>query len=235
MRPELCFEALRLARILAALMPDEPEAHGLQALLEIQASRTRARQGPDGTPVLLESQDRRLWDQLLIRRGLEALDRAEATGRAIGPYVLQAAIAACHARARRAEDTDWLRIAELYDVVAEAYPSVIVEVNRAVAHGRAHGPDAGLAILDAVADDPSLAETALVSSVRGDLLERRGDHGAAAAAFRDAAMQTLNVAERDLLLRRAASHEIAPEKHQGRHVENEVRHPTRGHEHNYRT
>ncbi len=203
MRPDLCLEGIRLARLLAALVPDEPEVHGLQALLEIQASRTRARHDADGTPVLLEAQDRRLWDQLLIRRGLEALDRAEATGRAIGPYVLQAAIAACHARARRAEDTDWLRIAELYDVVSEAYPSAIVEVNRAVAHGRAHGPDAGLAIVDAVASDPSLAGTSLVASVRGDLLERRGDRAAAAAAFREAAAQTRNEAERGLLLRRA--------------------------------
>jgi RNA polymerase sigma factor (sigma-70 family) len=205
MRPELCLEALRLARLLAALMPDEPEAHGLQALLEIQASRTRARHGPGGAPVLLEAQDRRLWDQLLIRRGLHALDRAEATGRAIGPYVLQAAIAACHARARRGEDTDWRRIAELYDVVADAYPSAVVEVNRAVAHGRAYGPNAGLAVLDAVADEPSLAGTALVASVRGDLLERRGDHAAAADAFREAADQTRNGAERGLLLRRAAA------------------------------
>ena len=209
MRPELCLEALRLARMLATLVPDEPEAHGLQALLEIQASRTRARRGADGEPVLLEDQDRGLWDQHLIRRGFEALDRAEATGRAIGPYVLQAAIAACHARAPRAEETDWLRIADLYDVVAEAYPSPIVEVNRAVAHGRAHGPDAGLAVVGAVAGDASLAGTALVASVRGDLLERRGDHQAAAAAFRDAARQTRNNAERALLLRRAADVENA--------------------------
>jgi RNA polymerase sigma factor (sigma-70 family) len=204
MRPELCLEALRLARLLAGLVPEEPEVHGLQALLEIQASRTRARRGRDGEPVLLEAQDRRLWDQLLIRRGLAALDRAEATGRAVGPYVLQAAIAACHARARRPEDTDWIRIAELYDVVAEAYPSAVVEVNRAVAHGRAYAPDAGLAILDAVAGEPSLATTPLVASVRGDLLERRGDRAAAAAAFEEAAGQTRNEAERRLLLRRAA-------------------------------
>ena len=204
MRPELCLEALRLARLLAALIPDEPEVHGLQALLEIQGSRTRARLGQDGEPVLLEAQDRRLWDQLLIRRGFAALDRAEATGRAVGSYVLQAAIAACHARARRAQDTDWVRIAELYDVVGEAYPSAVVEVNRAVAHGRAYGPDAGLAIVDAVARDASLAGTALVGGVRGDLLERRGDHEASAAAFREAAEQTRNEAERKLLLRRAA-------------------------------
>jgi RNA polymerase sigma factor (sigma-70 family) len=207
MRPELCLEALRLARLLATLIPDEPEVHGLQALLEIQTSRTRARHDADGAPVLLEAQDRRLWDQLLIRRGLEALDRAEGTGRAIGPYVLQAAIAACHARAQRAEDTDWQRIAELYDVVAEAYPSPIVEVNRAVAHGRAHGPDAGLAVLDAVAGDPTLTGTSLVASVRGDLLGHRGDHAAAAAAFREAAGQTANAAEQGLLRRRAAAAE----------------------------
>jgi len=203
MRPKLCREALRLSRLLAALVPDEPEVHGLQALLEIQASRTRARRARDGEPVLLEAQNRRRWDQLLIRRGFAALDRAEATGRAVGPYVLQAAIAACHARARRPEDTDWVRIAELYDVVGEAYPSPVVEVNRAVAHGRAFGADAGLAIVDAVSGDPSLTGTALVGGVRGDLLERRGDHEAAAAAFREAAEQTRNEAERQLLLRRA--------------------------------
>jgi predicted RNA polymerase sigma factor len=184
-------------------MPDEPEVHGLQALLEIQASRTRARRGSDGEPILLEEQDRRRWDQLLIGRGLAALDRAEATGRAVGPYVLQAAIAACHARARRAEDTDWIRISELYDVISEAYPSPVVEVNRAVAHGRAHGPDAGLAILAAVAAEPSLTATPLVESVRGDLLERRGDREGAAAAFQEAAGLTRNEAERRLLLRRA--------------------------------
>jgi RNA polymerase sigma factor (sigma-70 family) len=201
MRPELCLEALRLARLLAVLVPDEPEVHGLQALLEIQASRTRARRGPDGDPVLLEAQDRRQWDQLLIRRGLAALDRAEATGRAVGPYVLQAAIAACHGRARRPEDTDWVRIAELYDVVGEAYPSAVVEVNRAVAHGRAYGPAAGLAVLDAVEVEPGLAGTAW--AVRGDLLERAGDVVGAAAAFRDAAAATRNEAERRLLLSRA--------------------------------
>jgi RNA polymerase sigma factor (sigma-70 family) len=203
MRPELCLEALRLVRQLAVLMPDEPEVHGLQALLEIQASRTRARRGSDGEPILLEEQDRHRWDQLLIGRGLAALDRAEATGRAVGPYVLQAAIAACHARARRAEDTDWIRISELYDVISEAYPSPVVEVNRAVAHGRAHGPDAGLAILAAVATEPSLTATPLVESVRGDLLERRGDREGAAAAFQEAAGLTRNEAERRLLLRRA--------------------------------
>ena len=204
MRPELCLEALRLARLLAALVPDEPEVHGLQALLEIQASRTRARRGPEGEPVLLEAQDRRDWDQLLIRRGLAALDRAEATGKAVGPYVLQAAIAACHARARRAQDTDWVRIAELYDVVGEAFPSAVVEVNRAVAYGRAFGPAAGLAVLEPVSDDRALAGTALVASVRGDLLERSRNHSAAADAFGEAAALTRNEDERRLLLGRAA-------------------------------
>ena len=154
-------------------MPHEPEAHGLQALLEIQASRLRARRDADGEAVLIEQQDRRRWDWLLMRRGLAALDRAEATGRAVGPYVLQAAIAACHARARRAEDTGWVRIAELYDVVAEAYPRAVVEVNRAVAHGRAYGPDAGLRILDAVAGDAALAGLSLPGAVRGGLLDSR--------------------------------------------------------------
>ena len=203
MRPELCLEALRLARLLATLMPEEPEVHGLQALLEIQASRMRARRGPDGEAVLIEQQDRRRWDWLLIRRGLAALDRAEATGRAVGPYVLQAAIAACHARARRAEDTDWVRIAELYDVIAEAYPSPVVEVNRAVAHGRAHGPDAGLRILDAVAGNPALAGTPLPGAVRGDLLSAKGDRAGAATAFGEAAALSRNETERRLLQRRA--------------------------------
>ena len=203
MRPELCLEAMRLARMLARLVPTEPEVHGLQALLELQASRLPARRGPDGEPVLLEAQDRRRWDQLLIRRGLSALDRAEALGRPVGPYVLQAAIAACHARADRAEDTDWTRIAELYDVLARAAPSPVVEVNRAVAHGRAHGPDAGLAVLAPLEDEPVLAGSALLPSVRGDLLERAGRHDEAAASFRRAAGLTRNADERRLLLARA--------------------------------
>ena len=165
MRPELCLEALRLARMLADLVPGEPEVHGLQALLEIQASRTRARTGPDGRPVLLEAQDRRLWDQLLIRRGLAALDRAGTLG-SRRPYVLQAAIAACHARARRAEDTDWVAIAGLYDALGRLTPSPVVEVNRAVAHGRAFGPAAGLAVLDAV-DEPALAGSHLLPTRPG--------------------------------------------------------------------
>ena len=201
-RPDLCAEALRLARMLAGLVPGEPEVHGLQGLLELQASRLRARIGPTGEPVLLEAQDRRLWDQLLIRRGFAALDRAEALGKPVGPYVLQAALAACHARARRAEDTDWVRIAELYDLLAELTPGAVVEVNRAVAHGRAFGADAGIAVLDAL-DDDSLAESHLLPSVRGDLLARAGRSAEAAAAFRKAASLTRNERERSLLLRRA--------------------------------
>jgi RNA polymerase sigma factor (sigma-70 family) len=203
MRPELCLEALRLARMLADLVPGEPEVHGLQALLELQASRTRARTGTDGRPVLLEAQDRRLWDQLLIRRGLAALDRAEGLGTPVGPYVLQAAIAACHARARRPDDTDWVRIAGLYDVLAEVTPSAVVEVNRAVAHGRAFSPAAGLAVLDAL-DADVLRASPLLPSVRGDLLGRAGCAVAAAAAFREAAALSRNVAEQQLLLARAA-------------------------------
>jgi RNA polymerase sigma factor (sigma-70 family) len=202
MRPELCQEALRLARTLAALAPGDVEVHGLQALLELQASRTRARTGPDGEPVLLEAQDRTTWDRLLVRRGLAALDQAEALGGPVGPYVLQAAIAACHARARRAEDTDWVRIAELYDVLARLTGNPVVEVNRAVAHGRAHGPEAGLAVLDAV-DVEALGPSHLLPSVRGDLLARAGRGVEAVAAFREAAGRTRNESERAMLLGRA--------------------------------
>ena len=202
MRPDLCNEALRLARILADLAPGEPEVHGLQALLELQSSRVRARVGPHAEPVLLEAQDRRLWDQLLIRRGFAALDRAEALGKPVGAYVLQAALAACHARARRAEDTDWVRIAGLYDVLAGLAPSPVVEVNRAVAHGRAFGAGAGLAVLDGI-DDRALPESHLLPSVRGDLLARAGRAAEAAAAFRVAADRTRNDSERALLLGRA--------------------------------
>ena len=202
MRPELCLEAIRLARMLADLVPGEPEVHGLQALLEIQASRTAARTGPDGEPVLLEDQDRRLWDQILIRRGFAALERAEALDKPVGPYVLQAAIAACHARARRPEDTNWARIAELYDVLGALTPNPVVEVNRAVAHGRAFGPDAGLTVLDGL-DQGALAQSHLLPSVRGDLLARAGRNVEAAAAFRDAAGRTRNDSERRVLLRRA--------------------------------
>jgi RNA polymerase sigma factor (sigma-70 family) len=201
MRPDLCHEALRLARMLALLTPGEPEVHGLQALLEFQASRMRARTGADGRPVLLEDQDRRLWDRLLIRRGLAALDRAEALREPVGPYVLQAALAACHATARRAEDTDWVRIAELYDVLADLAANPVVEVNRAVAHGRAFGPEAGLAVLERLGED-ALPHSHLVASVLGDLLARAGRSDEAAAAFRKAAARTRNASERALLLGR---------------------------------
>jgi RNA polymerase sigma factor (sigma-70 family) len=204
MRPDLCLEALRLARMLAALEPTTAEVHGLVALLEIQASRTPARVGPDGEPVLLEDQDRTLWDGLLVERGQAALGRAEALGQPAGPYVVQAAIAATHAQARRAEDTDWVRIARLYDLLARTAPSPIVEVNRAVAHGRAYGPDAGLAVLVPLERDPVLAASHLLPSVRGDLLARAGRPAEAAAAFLDAAALTRNESERRLLRRRAA-------------------------------
>jgi RNA polymerase sigma factor (sigma-70 family) len=205
-RPELCLEAMRLARILSRLVADDPEVHGLQALLEIQGSRLTARRDADGRPVLLEAQDRRRWDQLLIRRGLTALAEAQRLGRAgrpVGTYVLQASIAACHARARRPEDTDWPEIARLYDVLATAAPGPVVEVNRAVAHGRAHGAGAGLAVLAAVDGDPALAGSHLLPAVRGDLLERAGRRDEAAAAFREAAALTRNDDERALLSRRA--------------------------------
>jgi RNA polymerase sigma factor (sigma-70 family) len=202
MRPELCLEALRLARMLADLAPAEPEVHGLQALLEIQASRTSARTGQDGGSVLLEAQDRRLWDQLLIRRGLAALERAQAAGGS-GPYVLQAAIAACHARARQSQDTDWAGIARLYDALGRLTPSPVVEVNRAVAHGRAFGPEAGMAVLDGL-DERELAGSHLLPAVRGDLLARAGRASEAATAFREAAQRTRNDSERKVLLDRAA-------------------------------
>lgn len=205
-RPDLCLEAMRLARILSGLVPDDPEVRGLQALLELQGSRLPARRDAAGAPVLLDDQDRRRWDQLLIRRGFAALAEAERlgrTGRPVGTYVVQASIAACHARARRPEDTDWVEIARLYDVLARTAPGPVVEVNRAVAHGRAHGPDAGLAVLDAVADDPALARSHLPLAVRGDLLERAGRPAEAAAAFRAAAALTGNDDERALLTRRA--------------------------------
>ena len=204
MRLDLANEAMRLARMLAALAPDEPEALGLQALLELQGSRLGARLDEDGVPVLLEAQDRTRWDQLLIRRGLAALQRAEqlaARGRPVGRYFLQAAIAAQHARAERAEDTSWRRIAALYDVLADAAPGPIVEVNRAVAYGRAFGPDQGLAVLEEV-DEGQLGDSALVPSVRGDLLELAGHHAQASEAFREAAARTRNESERAVLLRR---------------------------------
>jgi RNA polymerase sigma factor (sigma-70 family) len=205
MRPDLTDEAIRLARTLAELAPDEPEVLGLQALLELQGSRTAARLDEHGDPVLLEAQDRSRWDALLIRRGLAALRRAEALaarGKPVGKYFLQASIAAQHARAGRAEDTDWRRIATLYDVLAGAAPGPVVEVNRAVAHGRAHGPEAGLAVLEQL-DPGVLGDSPLVPSVRGDLLERAGQHAAAGAAFTEAAARTRNESERALLRRRA--------------------------------
>jgi RNA polymerase sigma factor (sigma-70 family) len=202
MRTDLCLEALRLARMLAALAPSDAEVHGLQALLELQASRFHARTSSSGEPVLLEDQDRARWDHLLIRRGLAALARAESSGQPVGVYTVQAAIAACHARARRAADTDWVRIASLYDLLSSAGDNPAVEVNRAVAHGRAFGPSAGLAVLDAV-ESSSYAWHA----VRGDLLARADRGSEAAESFRLAASLTRNEAERDLLLRRAATSE----------------------------
>jgi RNA polymerase sigma factor (sigma-70 family) len=204
-RPELCEEALRLGRILAELVPEEPEAHGLIALLEIQASRARARVGPGGDPVLLADQDRSRWDPLLIVRGRRALARAEALPGPLGPYALQAAIAACHARALRPEDTDWVRIAALYDALSRVSPSPVVELNRAVAVGRAFGPAAGLELTDRLADEPALAGYHLLPSVRGDLLERLGRREEAAAEFARAAAMTANARERELLLRRAGA------------------------------
>jgi RNA polymerase sigma factor (sigma-70 family) len=205
MRPALCEEALRLGRILAELMPKEPEVHGLVALMEIQASRSAARTGPTGEPVLLLDQDRGRWDRLLINRGLAALDRAEALGGARGPYALQAAIAACHARAATAAETDWSRIAALYETLAELSPSPIVELNRAVAIGMADGPAAGLAVVDGLTSEPSLRSYHLLPSVRGDFLVKLGRRDEARAEFERAATMTRNARERTLLLERAAS------------------------------
>jgi RNA polymerase sigma factor (sigma-70 family) len=206
MRPDLAHEGIRLARMLTALAPSEPEALGLQALLEIQGSRIGARLDERGAPVLLEAQDRTRWDQLLIRRGLSALHQAQslaARGKPVGKYFLQASIAAQHARAERADDTDWRQIARLYDVLAEAAPGPIVEVNRAVAHGRAFDPGAGLAVLEGL-DADQLGDSPLVPSVRGDLLERAGLYADAADAFTEAAARSRNEAERAVLHRRAA-------------------------------
>jgi RNA polymerase sigma factor (sigma-70 family) len=203
MRTSLSEEALRLARILAGLAPTEPEALGLVALLEIQASRTRARTGADGEPILLLDQHRTLWDRVLIRRGLDALAEAERLGGARGPYVLQAAIAACHARALTADETDWHRIAALYAVLAEVAPSPVVELNRAVAVGFAHGPAAGLVIADRLADEPALKGYHLLPGVRADLLWKLGRLDEARAEFELAASLTRNVRERTLLLARS--------------------------------
>jgi RNA polymerase sigma factor (sigma-70 family) len=204
MRPALCEDALRLGRILAALMPSEPEVHGLVALMEIQASRARARVGPSGEPILLPDQDRARWDRLLIRRGLAALARAEELGGARGPYALQAAIAACHARAATADATDWARIAELYATLAEVAPSPVVELNRAVAVAMAHGPAAGLAIADALQREPLLEGYHLLPSVRADLLAKLGRTSEARAELLRAAGMTRNARERRLLEERAA-------------------------------
>jgi RNA polymerase sigma factor (sigma-70 family) len=208
MRPGLCAEAIRMTRMLAGLAEQEPEVHGLLSLMELQASRLHARTDADGRPVLLEDQDRSRWDELMIRRGLAALDRAMAAvtaGRPAGPYVVQAQIAACHARAATAEETDWRAIAQWYDVLARLGDNPVVQVNRAVAHGRAYGPEDGLAVLDDVADHRSLAASHLVPAVRGDLLTRAGRHAEAALAFDRAADLTGNEAERALLSGRAAA------------------------------
>jgi RNA polymerase sigma factor (sigma-70 family) len=204
-RPGLCEDALRLGRILAELMPNESEVHGLVALMEIQASRLRARIGPTGEPVLLLDQDRGRWDRLLIRRGLTALARAEALVDTLGPYAVQAAIAACHARARTAEETDWARIAALYEALARLTPSPIVELNRAVAVAMAFGPAAGLEIVDRLTSETSLQNYHLLPSVRGDLLAKLGRNDEARAEFERAAALTRNARERELLLERAAS------------------------------
>jgi RNA polymerase sigma factor (sigma-70 family) len=203
-RPELCYEALRLGRMLAELSPDEPEVHGLAALMEIQSSRLRARAGPDGEPIPLLEQDRGRWDRLLIRRGFAALLRAERLGRPPGPYVVQAAIAACHAQAAAAADTDWPRIAALYQTLAAIAPSPVAELNRAVAVGMAYGPARGLELADRLAAGPELRRYHLLPSVRGDLLAKLGRDDEARAEFERAAALTRNTRERTVLLRRAA-------------------------------
>jgi len=212
MRPALCHEAVRLGRLLAQLAPDEPEVHGLVALMEIQSSRIQARTGPSGEPVLLLDQDRARWDQLLIHRGLDALARAEALGGMRGRYVLQAAIAACHARAFRAEDTDWARITELYSVLAEVMPSPIVELNRAVAVSMAFGPQAGLDLVDQFAAEPALRTYHLLPSVRGDLLLKLGRAAEARAEFQRASELTRNARERELSAERARAASGEPAK-----------------------
>jgi predicted RNA polymerase sigma factor len=205
MRPTLCEEALRLGRILAELAPAEPEVHGLIALMEIQASRAGARLGPSGEPILLLEQDRARWDQLLIRRGLAALERSEGTSSALGPYALQAAVAACHARARTADETDWARIVALYDALAQLAPSPVIELNRAVAVSMAFGPVAALEIVDALCSDVRLSSYHLLPSVRGDLLERLGRYEEARTEFTRAAALAQNARERTLLLGRASA------------------------------
>jgi predicted RNA polymerase sigma factor len=214
-RPSLCEEALRLGRILAELAPLEPEVHGLVALMEIQASRLRARVGPAGEPVLLLDQNRARWDWLLIRRGLAALGRAEKLGGARGPYALQAAIAACHARARAPEQTDWERIVALYDALAQLAPSPVVELNRAVALSMAYGPAAGLEAVDALQSEPSLKTYHLLPGVRGDLLAKLGRLDEARDEFERAATLTRNERERDLLLERARACAVLLRGHDG--------------------
>ena len=205
LRPELCEDALRLGRILAECVSQEPEVHGLVALMEIQASRSRARVGPTGEPILLLDQNRAQWDQLLIRRGLAALDRAQRLGTAFGPYALQAAIAACHARALTPEDTEWQRMVALYDALAQLTPSPIVELNRAVAVAMAFGPQAGLDLVDSLVSESSLKNYHLLPSVRGDLLSKLGRFAEARAEFETAAELTRNAREQNLLLERAQS------------------------------
>jgi RNA polymerase sigma-70 factor (ECF subfamily) len=205
LRPELLEEALRLGRILAGLLPAEAEVHGLVALMELQASRARARIGPGGAPILLLDQDRSRWDWVLVTRGLDALERAYGTGGALGPYTLQAAIAACHARARAAEDTDWERIVALYDGLAQLTPSPVVELNRAVAVGMAWGPAAALELVDAISEEPALRAYHLLPTVRGDLLQRLGRTAEAGREFERAAAMTGNARERAVLLERMAA------------------------------
>jgi RNA polymerase sigma-70 factor, ECF subfamily len=203
LRPALCDDALRLGRVLAELAPKEPEVHGLVALMELQASRAKARVGPSGEPILLKDQDRAQWDQLLIRRGLAALDRAKQLGIAAGPYVLQAELAACHAKARTPAETDWARIVTLYDALAQLSPSPVIELNRAVAVGMAFGPAAGLELVNALTSDPSLEKYHLLPSVRGDLLTKLRRFDEARLEFERAASLTRNLRERELLLQRA--------------------------------
>ncbi len=209
-RPTLCEEALRLGRILAELVPEEQEVHGLVALMEIQASRSKARVGPSGAPILLLDQDRSRWDQLLIRRGLAALDRAGKLGGARGPYTLQAAIAACHATARTAQETDWPRIAALYEALAQRTPSPVVELNRAVAVAMAFGPAAGLELVDALASEPVLKSYHLLPSVRGDFLFKLGRFAEAQAEFERAASLVRNAREREFLLDRSRACAAGP-------------------------
>jgi RNA polymerase sigma-70 factor (ECF subfamily) len=214
MRPALCDDAIRLGRILAGLAPREPEVHGLVALMEIQASRSKARVGPSGEPILLLEQNRARWDQLLIRRGLAALQRAEDLGGASGPYALQAAIAACHARARTAAETDWTRIAALYDSLVRVLPSPVIELNRAVAISMAFGPAAGLERVEALSSEPLLKAYHLLPAVRGDLLDKLGRFDEARVEFERAASLTRNAREREVLLQRAAgsSRSAAPQR-----------------------